>query len=435
MTLKRIILSTLLLTFFIPAFSFSYRQNSAASDGAWEGVLKAGKMELTVYFDMQDTTGAIFIPSQGIFRHDITQVVHDKDNVTFSLNDNVLRAQFAGKISSDSIAGVWTQGSASIPMIIHRIPKTTITHANVDVFLGYCKTYSLHRESANWNAIRDSAYLIADKSTDLQQLAKAVQHIFKRVHDNHASWIYGGKFMTGGDTNGMSRISAPLMQAVNQYARELHVMALDNKTGYIRMPMINAIDPVAAAEAAQKIKEEITRVSTPQLQKWVLDLRVCGGGNMTPMLNGTSGLLEDAAMGGFTDDKGQFIRFWGMRQGVFCQGDSVMNTPATTMVGNKLAILTGPVTASAGEAIAVALEGRQHTRYFGSSSFGQITCTNVFPLGNQGMLVISIGYYTDRNKKVYKVNVSPDEVISGQENFENPKQDSTVIRAAAWLNK
>lgn len=435
MTLKRIILSTLLLTFFIPAFSFSYRQNTAASDGAWEGVLKAGNIALTVYFDIQDTTGAIFIPSQGIFRHDITRVVHDKDSVTFSFNDNVLRAQFAGKISSDSIAGVWTQGSASIPMSIHRIPKTTITHANVDVFLGYCKNYSLHRESANWNAIRDSAYLIADKSTELQQLAKAVQHIFKGVHDNHASWIYGGKFMTGGDANDMSRISAPLMQAVNKYARELRVMVLDNKTGYIRMPMINVIDPAAATEAAQKIKEEITRVSTPQLQKWVLDLRVCGGGNMMPMLNGISGLLEDAPMGGFTDDKGQFIRFWGMRQGIFCQGDSVMNTPASRTVGNKLAILTGPVTASAGEAVAVALEGRQHTRYFGSPSFGQITCTNVFPLGNQGMLVISIGYYTDRNKQVYKVNVSPDEVISGQENFENPKQDSTVIRAAAWLNK
>ncbi|MGO4291209.1 S41 family peptidase [Chitinophaga sp. RAB17] len=433
--MKRIILSTLLLTFFIPAFSFSNKQNNAASDGTWEGVLKAGEITLTVYFDIQDTTGAIFIPSQGIFRHNMTQVIRDKDSVTLSFSDNVLRAQFAGKVSSDSIAGVWRQGSASIPMIIHRIPKTVITHANVDVFLGYCKTHSLHRESANWSAIRDSAYLIADKSTDLQQLAKAVQHIFKGVHDNHASWIYGGKFMTSGDTNDMSRISASLMQAVNQYAKELHVIALDNKTGYIRMPMINAIDPVAAAEAAQKIKEEITRVSTPQIQKWVLDLRVCGGGNMMPMLNGISGLLEDAPMGGFTDDKGQFMRFWGMRQSVFFQGDSAMNTPATITVGNKLAILTGPVTASAGEAVAVALEGRQDTRYFGSPSFGQITCTNVFPLGNLGMLVIAIGYYTDRNKKVYKVNVSPDEAIGGQENFENPKQDPVVIRAAAWLNK
>lgn len=451
-----------MLTFIATAFAFSAPQSNPAVNGAWEGILKTGKTQLTLYFDIIDSSGAIIIPVQRIFRHDMNKLKSNNDSLVFSFEDELLQAQFAGRIDHDSIVGVWQQGRSAFPMTIHRIPKTTITHANVDVFLGYCRQYALHRSEVDWNVIRDSAYLIADKGTDIRsaqqrnalkqqlakdsayslkgndddirQLGKAVKYIFGALKDNHAIWVYDHLIQMQCPNDSISGGSSVLSSAVMKDGTKLLVMVLDKNTGYIRMPMIYTLDRTHAAERATEIKTAIAGLPGTPIKKWVLDMRLCGGGNMVPMLNGIADILEDGDMGGYTDNNGQFIKHWGMRQGVFCAEDTAMIIHANK-VRNRLAILTGPVTASAGEAVTTMLTGRPDTRSFGTPSFGQITCTNVFPMGNQGMLVISVGYYTDRNKKAYKVNISPDEVTTGKENFDNPKLDPTVIRATAWLSQ
>ena len=429
--LKRIFLSTLLLIFATPVFAFSVQQSNPAVNGTWEGVLKAGQSQLILYFDITDSAGAIIIPAQRIFRHDMNKIKSSNDSMVFSFEDELLRAQFAGRIYQDSIVGVWQQGRSAFPMTIHRVPKTTITHANVDVFLGYCRQYALHRHEVDWKVISDSAYLIAGKGTDIRQLGKAVKYIFDALKDNHATWVYEHLIQVQGPNEGMARVSSALMSAVMKEGTTLRVVALDKNTGYIRMPMINTMDRTQAAAKAAEIKAAIAGLSAAPVQKWVLDMRLCGGGNMEPMINGIADILEDGDMGGYTDNNGQFMKHWGMRQGVFCAEDTAMAI-RTSKARNRIAILTGPVTASAGEAVTIMLAGRPDTKMFGAPSFGQITCTNVFPMGNQGMLVISIGYYTDRNKKTYKVNITPDEIITGRENFDNPELDPIVIRAKAW---
>jgi carboxyl-terminal processing protease len=433
--LKRKFLAILLLIVStISCSSFVAGQSKFPANGAWEGILKAGKTGLTLYFDITDSAGAIIIPAQRIFRHEMNKIKSSNDSIVFFFEDALLRAQFAGRMGQDSITGVWQQGGAALPLTLHRIPKLKIAHTNVDIFLGYCRQYALHRSAVDWNVIRDSAYLIAGESADIRQLGKAVKYIFGALHDNHATWVYDHLIQVQGPNEGVSRVSSELMSAVMKNGAQLQVVALDKNTGYIRMPMINTTDPAQAAEKAAAIKAAIAGLSAAPLKKWVLDMRLCGGGNMEPMLNGLGDILEDGEMGGFTDNNGRFLKYWGMYNGTFHAGDTVMAI-RTNKVRNKLAILTGPVTASAGEAVSIALTGRPDTRSFGTPSFGQITCTNVFPMGSQGMLVISIGYYTDRNKKVYKMNISPGEVVAGKEDFGNPKLDPTVIRAAAWLNK
>jgi carboxyl-terminal processing protease len=451
--LKRTILSILLLVA-VTATGFSYAnsQSNPAINGAWTGIIKAGKAEVVLYFEVMDASGAIIIPSQKIFRHKMAKVFSSKDSVAFSFDDNLLKAQFTGRVHADSIVGAWKQGSAAIPLVIRRVPKATVTHANVDVFLGYCQQYSLHRKEVNWTVIRDSAYLIADKgadtkppgnavkqpvhtTADIPQLGKAVKYIFGAVHDNHASWVYDTLIQVQAGLEGLSGISPSLMQSVRKYGDSLQVVALDNKTGYIRMPMIHMTDRLQAAAKALQIKTAIATLSASNIQKWVLDLRLCGGGNLEPMLNGISEILEDGPLGGYANSEEQLIKYWGIRNGSFCQEDSAMKAPVANNVKNKLAIITGPITASAGEALAVAVSGRPGTRTFGTPSFGQVTCTNVFPLGRQGQLVMAICYYTDRNSKVDKDRVTPEEATTGNDNFEDGKQDPAIIRAVAWLNE
>ena|SRR5437016_1571429 len=72
-------------------------------------------------------------------------------------------------------------------------------------------------------------------------------------------------------------------------------------------------------------------------------------------------------------------------------------------------VLTGPVTASSGEAITVDFRGRPHTRSFGSPTNGVPTANGVFTLSDGALLVLTVAVDADRSGQTYDSAIAPDQ--------------------------
>lgn len=90
-------------------------------------------------------------------------------------------------------------------------------------------------------------------------------------------------------------------------------------------------------------------------------------------------------------------------------------------------MLIGPHTASAGEAVAIALKGRPDTRFFGTPTHGQTTGNRSFKLPDGGLLALATEFELDRTGKRYDGPVEPDDM----------QTDPELARKAAeaWLER
>ncbi len=93
----------------------------------------------------------------------------------------------------------------------------------------------------------------------------------------------------------------------------------------------------------------------------------------------------------------------------------------------KLAVLTGPQTASSGEVVTVAFRGRPNSRSFGAPTYGVSTGNANYSLRDGAQIFLCSSVYADRNKVAYGGKISPDVVVEAGE-------DDPVLQAATkWL--
>jgi carboxyl-terminal processing protease len=78
----------------------------------------------------------------------------------------------------------------------------------------------------------------------------------------------------------------------------------------------------------------------------------------------------------------------------------------------KIAVLTSQHTASSGELVAVCFKGKKNTRFFGEATEGKTTNTECTYIKNKLILILSTGFFSDRNKIAYAKNVPVDQTIT-----------------------
>ena len=95
--------------------------------------------------------------------------------------------------------------------------------------------------------------------------------------------------------------------------------------------------------------------------------------------------------------------------------------------------MLSPVTASAGEMLAIALKSRKNTIFIGEETYGLTTGNVTFKIDGH-LLAVSASYTEDRTGKVYNRSVIPDiEVIEG-DNFSNISIDKKILEAIKWFS-
>jgi carboxyl-terminal processing protease len=174
---------------------------------------------------------------------------------------------------------------------------------------------------------------------------------------------------------------------------------------------------------------------------WVVDLRGNVGGNMWPMLAGIGPVLgEGDHLGEFFTADGHAV--WRYRDGVASAVSDdgkedryppVARAPYKLTAAPRVAVLIDSLTASSGEAVAIAFRGRPHARFFGEHTRGLSTANEVFALSDGAAIWLTVGIDADRTGRKYIDGFDPDQAIRGRDKILPDDRDPVIQAALRWL--
>jgi carboxyl-terminal processing protease len=173
---------------------------------------------------------------------------------------------------------------------------------------------------------------------------------------------------------------------------------------------------------------------------WIIDLRPNTGGNMWPMLTTLAPLLTGPTLGYFVGAAGRRTP-WTLRNGQLFHADSAQipdtNDYQLARAQPPVAILTGPFTASSGEATLIAFRGQPNTRTFGQPTTGLASANQIFTLSDGAVLLITVANDADRTGHVYPnlVPIPPDQRVPDLPPADStpPGRDPVTTAATQWL--
>lgn len=195
-------------------------------------------------------------------------------------------------------------------------------------------------------------------------------------------------------------------------------------TGYIALPGFNSLEAHNVKAYEDGASTGIARIAGQVTSGWVIDLRNDRGGNMWPMLAALRAFLGDGPLGYFKDGLG-------LSDPWMAQLKKWQPVRPLDLGDVPVAVLTGPHTASAGEAVVIALHGRPNTRFFGMPTTGVPTSNRVFKLPDGAAIALTVGVELDRNSKPYDGPIPPDVTVAASASGDG--SDETMAAAQQWL--
>ena len=188
----------------------------------------------------------------------------------------------------------------------------------------------------------------------------------------------------------------------------------------VDVPGYTGLDAEAEEHYAAAGRNRIAVVSRAAPCGWIIDLRQNTGGNLWPMLGSLQAFFGNEPWGYSLRANGKRTP-WSPPPGLL---DASAAKQAGALAGKPVAVLIGPRTASAGEAVAIALHSRAHSRTFGEPSRGVPTANATITLPDGGFLVLTVALQMDLAGRTYDSALIPDESAEG---------DAAVDAAKNWL--
>ena len=206
---------------------------------------------------------------------------------------------------------------------------------------------SINRAAINWVAFKKNLLAQASGAKTIQQAYPAVVFAIVALGDKHSFFV---------PARPVKGPEAPADKHPPVYLDE----PVPKDIGYLRIPWVvgsqEKLDEYIANVQAQ-MKERDKR----ELKGWLVDLRGNRGGNMWPMLVGVGPILGEDTLGYFFDSNNTKT-VWRYEKGkALLDGDIQAETVTYyTLKSAKpvVAVLTDTLTASSGEAVAVAFKAR-----------------------------------------------------------------------------
>lgn len=297
--------------------------------------------------------------------------------------------------------------------------------AYVDSALALMEQYSIVRNRISWADLRARTYLRAEGAQSTGEAHDAIAAAVRDLNDNHSFFL-------------TSAPGAGTPVTMNSQATADTVDLGRSRAGYLRIGSVEAVDLVGTRRLAESIQARIARLDRAGACGWIVDLRGNAGGNMWPMLAGLGPLLGDTPVGMFLSRDGK-RSVWRYRDGAMwldqlrqtSVGQAIRKVRAASA---PMAVLYGNVTASAGEAVALALRGRDETRSFGSPTAGRVTANTPFLLPDGAILVLATDEMADRFGKALTGPLVPDQLVDRVAS-EPAGQDPVFSAALEWLEQ
>ena len=258
---------------------------------------------------------------------------------------------------------------------------------------------SLRRDKINWEALRKSAFKIAEHAQTPADTYDAIRYALRELGDGHSH------FREPEDFNQQQQLT---IGEIPQPRAKL----LLGKLGFVAIGGFAGSDGDEYATAVQKLIREI---DAQQPCGWIVDLRENDGGGMGPMLAGLGPILGEGDLGASIDVDGE-KEIWSYQDGKALAAGEVftqVQEPAYKLKASSppVAVLTGMRTASAGEAVVISFRGRPNTRSFGLYTAGVPTGNAGYVLSDGALMALTVSVFADRTGQTYDDRIYPDEWV------------------------
>ena len=324
--------------------------------------------------------------------------------------------------ASSVVFGVLLQGGSAVSVrrlrlevsepIASSTPPSPAAKAVLDEALSIAKKNSLRRNETAWDVVEPKVRALAAGAEKSADVYPAIRYLLAQLGDHHSFLMppsQSTQFRTGGAQN-------PIPE----------VRSLARGVGYISMPGYSGADANAMRAYAKRMHDSLANTIGSASCGWVVDLRPNTGGNMWPMLAGLKPFLGGGGLGTFESPTGASPS-WIAGQGVGVEPPSALAALESTWV----AVLTGPKTASSGEAVTIAFRGRPRTRSFGQPTAGLSTANGTFPLSDGAMILLTTAIDADRTGQRYGDKVDPNVRVDAT----TGPDDTTLAIAVEWLRQ
>jgi C-terminal processing protease CtpA/Prc len=303
-------------------------------------------------------------------------------------------------------------------------PMSPQAKAYLDQAIMLFREQHINSSKMDWPALTKKAYAAAAGAKTAADTYPAIRLTISELGEKHTVFIEPdqAKADLTGKAIGNAHPPALLLP---------QAMRLSNGMGMIRLYGFIG-SPAQGHAYAQTAAAKISTLKQQGVCRFILDLREDTGGNMYPMLNGISGLLEPGLLGSFETPKGKYIP-WALTGGVVASQPPQAGRPIATdnRATLPVAVLIGPHTGSSGEFTAMSFEGRANTRFFGAPTAGYVTGNVPITLSDDALILMTGSWGLDRAGKKYLDRIEPDENIGM---FDELIGNGIVDSAVKWLS-
>lgn len=303
--------------------------------------------------------------------------------------------------------------------------------------LCYMERGYLHRDRVSWRTVRAAALQRIANAKSPHDTYPAIRQALSDIADGHSGLLEPHWRDHFTQTTRASGSAAPhsISPSGRLTADNLAYVVVPWQVGRGWGSLYFLNDPNARAYA-RCLRTLLRDLDAQRPLGWVVDLRANAGGNIWPMLDGLGPLLGEGRISAIVMPQfGRRIDTW------LVAGRASSGPPWLAGLGvigpqglllrtasPPVAVLVGPRTASAGEAVAVAFRGRLNTYFVGLPTAGLATSTQSFSLPDGAELLLTIGTLADRIGRQYEGPIPPDAHVPATEG-----QDEALIVASRWI--
>jgi hypothetical protein len=299
------------------------------------------------------------------------------------------------------------------PSIIITQPKISIEAKKyLTEVINILKMNSVKRKDINWVSFENNILSRAINAKNIEETYPSITAAINELGDGHSYFLPK---------------NSPIDNSKGNDPPKLSDESVPYDIGYIRVPY--CIGNQGSEDYIQTLLKNIKKRDNKHLKGWIVDLRGNFGGNMWPMIVGIGSILGDGNLGYFIDPDGK-LQSWKYKKGkAFLDQNVIKETKELIhlkIINPYVAVITDSLTASSGEAIAIAFKGRNKTKSFGFRTYGVSTCNKPFHLSDGSIINLTTSVFVDRNKHFYGKSIEPDKVC-------NPNDG--INEAITWLRK
>lgn len=278
-----------------------------------------------------------------------------------------------------------------------------------------------------WPSIRRPAEAAAANAGSQADLYAAIRRLLASLDDGGHSFVF--------TPDQWKRVKVSTVEDAVEHQRKRieHVRLVDlpgnsgTPIALVDVPSYAGMEDGTGLALTKGLAGELHNAAAAQPCAVVVDLRRTGGGNMWPSLTALRALVDPDHMGGIVDRDNRPVESYRvLARESFSADLGERALPLGALAQTPLAILIGPGTTSASEAIAAFLRARPGSVLIGQPSAGMTTTNEKFDLPDGGVVILSTGRLTDPSGRGYRAAIQPDLLADRTGGMDS------VARALGW---